>query len=358
MVAEARIVDPGQTGDDPDGTVIEILDGNLALDASANVRSTVDLTTNGVRMWNKSPAGLINPYGPELWVRRGVQYGNGAREWVSLGYHRIYSVGQDVAPDGPLRLDARDRMSGLIDARMLAPRQFTAAASVESLVTSLVHEVMPTAVIEYDFEPHDVKLNRAVVVEEDRYAALLDVVQSLGKVCYWDHAGKLQIRTPPNPLTPVYEVDSGRGGVMVKLSRTMSRDGMFNAVVAQGEAPDNKPPARGYARDMNPKSPTYYDGPFGRVPRYYRSPLITSPQQATQAARTLLTNALGLPHSADFSAIPNPALEALDPVRIRHRDGSEVHVIETLNVPLVANATLDGTTRDLTAVEIDDGELA
>lgn len=356
MVAEARIVAPGQTGTDPEGVTIQILSGDVRLDASADVRSTVDLTTSGVGMWPSSPSDLITPYGPELWVRRGIEYGNGQREWVSLGYHKIYSVEQDEAPDGPIRIAARDRMAGLVDARMLAPVQFNPNHTVRQFFDRLVLEVYPWAVIEYDFLPEAIAVNRTIVVEEDRYAALFDMARSLGRVMYWDHAGKLQIRKPPDVATPAYEVSYGRNGVLVEMSRSLTRDGVYNAVVAQGEAPDDKPPVRAVARDMNPVSPTYWYGPFGQVPRYYSSPFITNTEQAASAAAAMLARSIGLPYSVDFTAVPNPALEPLDRVRIRYRDGSTVHVVQTLTIPLTPSGAMEATTREQTNVAIEIGE--
>lgn len=356
MCVEARIVDPGQTGTDPAGAVIPLLDGDVRLDASAQVRSTVDISTDGYNKWAADASALLAPYGKELWVRRGIEYGNGQKEWVSLGYHRIYSVSQDDAPNGPIRIEARDRMAGLIDARMLVPVQFSPNHTVKQFYDRLVLEVYPWAEIEYDFDPTNIAVNRTVVVEEDRYGALLDMARALGRVMFWDHAGKLQIRKAPNPSKPVWEVSAGRGGVLVSLSRTLTREGVYNAVVAYGEAADDKPPVRAVARDMNPASPTYWFGPFGQVPRYYSSPLITTQDQASSAALAMLARSIGLPHQVDFSFVPNPALEPLDPVRVSTMSGSSIHVVETLTVPLTSQDPMSATTRQLAAGGLEAGE--
>lgn len=356
MCVEARVVEPGQTGTSPTGTVIPILDGDVRLDASAQVRSTVDLLTDGTNKWASDASALLAPYGKELWVRRGIEYGNGQREWVSLGYHRIYRAQQDDAPNGPIRLEARDRMAGLIDARMLHPVQFGPNHTIKQFFDRLVLEVYPWATIEYDFNPNAIAVNRTVVVEEDRYAALLDMSRALGRVIYWDHAGKLQVRKAPDPKSPVWEASSGRGGVLVRLSRTLTREGVYNAVVAYGEAADDKPPVRAVARDMNPISPTYWFGPFGQVPRYYSSPLITTSDQAASAALAMLARSIGLPHQIDFSFVPNPALEPLDPVRVSTRLDSSIHVLETLTVPLTSQEPMSATTREMAPGGLEAGE--
>lgn len=352
MVVDARVCTSFQTGVDPEGTTIPILEGDVSLDASADIRATLDLTTDGTG-WATQPGQPLTPYGNEIFVRRGVDLGGGTREWVSQGYFRIYAADQDDAPDGPVRIAARDRMSGLVDARMTSPVQFHASHTVAQVFDRLVLEVYPAAVITYDFTPTAVAVNRTIVVEEDRYAALRDLAFSLGRVMYFDHAGVLQVRTAPDPMVAVFNVDAGRDGVLVTLARSLNRDGAYNAVVATGEAPDDKDPPRAVARDMNPDSPTYWNGPFGKVPRFYTSPFVTTQGQAITAAQQMLRRVLGIPYNVDFSAVPNPALEPNDPIRINYAGGSELHILDKLTVPLSAEAPLAGTTRQQGADDIE-----
>lgn len=355
MVAEARVVPPGQTGIDPDGVEIEIIDGDVQLDSTADIRSTVDLTTNGYRRWSSDPGALLSPYGPELWIRRGVETRAGLVEWIELGYHKIYSIEQDRSPDGPIRIEARDRMAGIKEALMIKPRQFGSGATVNSFFTTLVHEIYPTVGITFDFDATTTAIGRTVIVDEDRYGALLDLARAQGKVFFFDHLGNVQVKSPPNPAEPVFVVDQGRGGVFISGSRRLTRDGIFNAVIATGEAPDNKPPARAVARDMNPKSPSYWNGPFGKVVTTYSSPLLHSAGQAATAALNKLARTLGRPYSVDFSAVPNPALEPLDPVRIRTREGSEIHALEKITIPLIEDVPLSASTLEQTGINIEIG---
>src|SRR5690606_40052531 len=98
----------------------------------------------------------------------------------------------------------------------------------------------------------------------------------------------------------------------------LSRDGVYNAVVARGEGADTETPIQAVVVDDDPDSPTYWHGPFGQVPRFYASPLITDVAQAKSAAASLLKRSLGLPYSVSFGTIVNPALEPLDPIRITY----------------------------------------
>lgn len=347
MVARARIVEPGQHGADPDGIDIPILSGStVLLDASADVRSTLDLVTDGA-WWPSSASDPLTPYGNELHIRRGIVTSGSTIEWVSLGYYRIDTVEQDRGPDGPIRVTGRDRMASIVDARLTEPLQIPATTQVGDAVERLVLEVLPDAVIEWDDSTDTRPLGRSILVEEDRYAALRDIVTSYGKIAYWDHRGVLVIQTPPDPTQPVYVVDHGARGVLTRISRRLSRQNVYNAVVAIGEGADTATPVRAVAVDSHPLSPTRWDGPFGRVPRFYSSPLITSLDQAHAAARSILIRESGLPYSIEVGLVPNPALEPYDPIRVRYPGRSERHIIDRLTIPLTADGVMTGATRQL-----------
>jgi len=343
-----------QTGTTPTGTTITILDGEVALDGTADIRSTLDLTTDGGRRWPRAAADLLAPYGTEIYVERGVRYSDELVEWVGLGYFRVEALEQPNPPDGPIRIAASDRMAGIIDGRLMTPAEFLAGTAVGTVVSTLVTEVYPDAVIEWDDATDAQTLQRTITEQENRFAVLDDVIRAYAKIWYWDHRGVLAIKAVPDPTTPVWEVAAGAGGVLLEAPRRLSRRGVYNAVVASGEGTDTADPARGVAIDNNPASPTYFYGRFGPVPRFYSSPVLSTNTQAASAAESILRRAVGLPYSIDLTAVPNPALEPWDPVRTRANpsEGSEVHVMETLRIPLTNRAAMAGTTREQTVVLI------
>lgn len=354
--ARARVVEPGLTGLNPDGVEIPVITGDVAMDAKAEVRSTLDLSTKGVDvsgngMWPSYASDLLAPYGNEIFVERGTIFG-GITDWVPLGYFRIYTPEQEDPPDGPIRVAGRDRMSAVIDGKLLNPVQFTASRTRESVVEQLVSQVLPGVEIEWD-SGGTVTLGRTLVAEQDRYEFLNNLVTSAGKIWYFDARGALVIKTPPSTASPVWDVDHGENGVLVELSRDLTREGIFNGVVATGEGSDMSTPARSVAVNANTRSPTYWYGGFGQVPTFYSSPFLTTKAQAFSAASSLLARSLGAPYVVEFGSIVNPALEVLDPIRViypdkaRSRgDSTELHIIERLTVPLSAEQAQSGTTRE------------
>jgi hypothetical protein len=351
-VFRARVCTTFQTGTNPVGTEITIEGGDVQSSTTAEIRSTLNLTTT--ESWPATATDLLAPYGHEIYVERGIRYGNGQSEWVGLGYFRIDTPEQDQAPDGPIALSCPDRMAGIVDGRFLAPRQFTATTTRAALVSTLITEVYPAAVIEWDDVPLSAQQIGRSVVGEDRAALLRDVLTSLGKVGYFDHRGLFVIKTPPAVTgAAAWTIDAGADGVMVQMSRALTREGVHNVVVATGEAADTSTPVRAVVADLNPASPTRYGGPFGPVPRFFSSPFITTTAQATSAATALLRQSLGLPYQVDLDSIPNPALEPYDVLEVKYPKRSrspvlrtEVHAVDQVTIPLTPNAAVKLKTRE------------
>ncbi|PSK90577.1 uncharacterized protein DUF5047 [Haloactinopolyspora alba] len=351
MAARARVLTTYQTGSDPDGVEVGIIDGEVSGDATAAIRHELDLTT---------PArtdDLLTPYGNEIYVERGVSLRSGAVEWVGLGYFRIWEASQDGDSDQPVGIAAKDRMAGIMDARLEAPVQYLASNDLGFVFTDLVQAVYPSALVAFDDSASET-LGRNTVVEKDRYAFLRDLAAAYGKVFYVDHTGVFRVETPPDPTVPLLTVAGGRGGVLLELSTELYRDGVYNAVIAEGEGTDDKPPVRAVVRDENPQSPTYYFGTYGKVPRFYSSQFIRLGTQAHRAARSILRQNLGLPYSADLSAVPNPALEVLDPISVRDRDTAQerTYVVKESTIPLTAQGAMTATmTEQVDFIGGDDG---
>lgn len=351
-VFRARVCTTFQVGTDPAGVEISVLGGNVKSSASADIRSTLELTTS--EAWPRLPSDLITPYGNEIYVERGIAYGNGRTEWVGLGYFRIETPEQDEVPDGVITLSGSDRMAGIRDARFLAPRQFPALMARGDMVNLLIREVYPDALVVWDDEVLAAgSIGRTIITEDDRLGCLQDLLTSVASVGYFDHRGVFVVKPAPTVTgAPVFDVDAGTGGVLVSMSRSLTREGIYNVVVATGEAGDTAAPARGVVANLDPRSATYYYGRFGPVPMFYSSPFLTTNAQAVQAAKALLRRQLGLPYQVDLTAIPNPALEPGDVVRVRYPRRSrsrslltEPHLLDEVTIPLDAASPVALKTR-------------
>jgi hypothetical protein len=132
-VSRALLLTSTQFGATPAGIELPILDGDVKLAAVADVKSTLELTVPG-DFWAQN-----QPYGAEIWVARGVKFGDGTEELVPLGYFRIDDIEQDDAPYGPVRLSCSDRTSQIKQNRVLYPFQVPVGYTHRQLFERLVN---------------------------------------------------------------------------------------------------------------------------------------------------------------------------------------------------------------------------
>lgn len=356
MVARATLVSPGQVGVEPIGVAIPgvsdegripILSGDVTVDTTADVQGTLDLTT--IYPWPTDPTDPGTPYGQEIYVERGVKYGNGITEWVGLGYFRIDRIEQLRVPDGAIRVMASDRMAMVRDGRTVTPVQFSAAASVGAVIDFVIGEVVPGLVTVYEsgFDAYTLTLGAEHILTEDRLKFVQELFASYGMYAYFDYAGRLQVKSVPDltKAIPVWEINSGARGVLVEMKRTISREGVYNIVVARGEPVGELPPVQAVAQDDNPASPTYVGGAFGEVPTFYSSSFMTTVSQCQTAALAKLAKVTGLPYGVSLGTVPNPALEGWDVVTVAYPGGSETHVIDRITYGLASDGSMGIDTR-------------
>lgn len=347
----AVAVDGYQDGVTPTGVELKVIDGSVELDATADIRGAGSVTL--AEAWPTVRNLSLAPFGAEVFLARGIDLGGAGVLWAALGYFRISEIDQSDAERGPVGLTLEDRMSTIIDSRFTSPRQWLQGTTVGAIVDEIVLEIYPNATIVYDDDSNLSQLGRSLIAEESRYEVLITLATGLGKIVYWNGEGKLVFESVPDEDVPVWVVNAGPGGVMVKANRSLSRDGVYNAVVVTGEGADEITPVRAIAYDAQESSPTFFGGPFGRVPRFYSSPFITTQSQAEGAAVSLLRKSLGAPYDVGVSAVPNPALKPYDAIRVVYNDGTrEMHVVERVTIPMTNDAALAIATRQSTIVHV------
>lgn len=341
-VFRARIVEPGQTGVTPVSLgEVSIVQGDVLFDTKADVNGTIDIVVD--LPWPVEHTDLGTPYGRELFIERGVEYGAGTREYVSLGYFRIDSISQERSDRAFVRLTGSDRMASLRDARPLAPRVYAAGTSVAAVVQDVLADAITSPVTVFDWTATSSLLTTDHIMTDDRIKFLRELLTSYGKVFYFDYAGRFVAKTQPTSASAtVFTVNAGRNGVLCSISRAVSRDGVYNAVVATGESIGEAAPVRSVVYDAVSTSPTFFFGPFGRVPRFFASSFMTTVQQCYDAGTALLAQSTGLPYVVDLGIVPNPALEGWDVIRVEYSDQSapEIHIVDTIRYPLSVDESM------------------
>lgn len=336
----------------PVETPVPISAGTVTADRGQLVRRTCDITVPGREWLSEDPNHILSPYGGMLRIRRGVTYPDRSRELVDLGVFVIQSAQIDYRV-GQVTINAADLMSRLVDDRFEAPRKPPTGTSSTRAVLDLIQETIPDAILTVSPDVTDRNYRGTAVFEEDRAQAAVDIAATLGADVWADPDGTFQIAaTPTIDDPPVVTLSSGPGGVLVSAAADLTRDGVYNAVVARSEPTDpDATPLTVTVRDQHAGSPTFYGGPFGRKPRFYSSPLFNDLAQVRAAATALLAKSIGLARSINLSAVPDPRLEPGDVIALWYGGLTETHIIDAVSIPLTAEGDLTAATRVATGTE-------
>lgn len=352
----AKILTDFQTGVQPTGIEIPVFDGSVSFDATSDVLARLDgLET----LADFSEDSDLTPYGNEVFVERIVHYGDASSESVSLGYYRINTSIKDPVTTGSIQLTGSDRMAQIIDSRLPTARSFPPGTLLEDIFEELIKDVYPHATIEFDHMPGAFSIARTHVAERDRYKFLRDLATARGLIFYFDHRGILVLKELPTATNPVFNINAGEDGVLVSAAHEMSREQVYNGVVAFGEGTDDMPPVSALVVDNNHLSKTYWFGRFGKIPRFFFSSFLETEEQCVSAATKILLDAVNLPYRIDLTMSPNYALEPRDLVSINSPGQPQrIQAIQTLNIPFsVSRPIRIISDRKITAEQIEIGQL-
>lgn len=149
----------------------------------------------------------------------------------------------------------------------------------------------------------------------------------------------------PSQPPAVWNFNAGEGGVLVSAKRGVARTGVANFISVTGKSNGVNQTPVGYAWDSDSRSPTFWGftqnsgelqpSLFGSNVVNLQNDLLTTPAECTAYATAQLGQYLGMARSLDFTAVPNPALDAGDVVTVVYRNGArEFHIMDSFQLPL------------------------
>lgn len=326
----------------PIATDMEISDGTVTINSGTGVRRTLDLTIADRTLWN-----TLDVIGVEIWVYRGIRYPSGDQEWVPLGRFSLDSQSISVAPSGGIQVSsAPDRWARVQRAQFEQPTSSVATNTIKAEISRLVTTAISGLTVTTTATRNDVV--GPMVWDQDRSAAIVDLATSIGAEAYFNVNGNLIIADAPLlSAYPSWTVDASQSGVLISGDRIRDRQRTYNVIVAYPSSVSGSAPyAPVVVADTDPTSRTYVSGPFGRVPYRYTSPAMTTSAQATVAAKALLNRVKAVNAQLNVEAVVNPALDRGDVITVLTPDGtSEIHLIDSLTIPLSVSGTQQITTR-------------
>lgn len=327
-----------------------LVEGTVTVDAGQSVRRSyaASFATPSAFPGLTDTAGPFAPYGTQHRVWRGVVYPNGAREWVQLGVFRLDNPGVPLEV-GVLKVAGSDLSRQVQDNRLQTPAGTITTNTVPVEIARYLRGAMGGPWPVRDLTGN-VSLAPAVTWDRDRWAGISDLALSIGAEIVFGVDGTALIQNVPQVTNSiVWTVNYNE--IMITGSRELDRSQTYNCVVATGERTDNVAPARAVAYDLNASSPTYVgspigSGPFGLVPAFYSSPALSTNTACQKAADTILGRVRGMTRRVSFDCVPNPAVDVGDVLRVNLPNGSsEVHIVDSLQIPLGVEGTMRVTTR-------------
>ena len=172
----------------------------------------------------------------------------------------------------------------------------------------------------------------------DAWQDIQELAQAVGCEVFFDPAGVFVFRPIPDPRygDAVWEFDEDANPLVTEAERELSDEPVRNYIVVKGESTSSKNPVTAFAFDNDPSSPTYVAGRLGKRTARLTFPLITTQEQAQAAADGVLFNSLGLADQVTITAVPMPALEPGDVIKVNVADvkASGTYLINQVTTPL------------------------
>lgn len=247
---------------------------------------------------------------------------------VPLGLFRIDEVG--LERENVFTLDADDYGSVLEVARLEEPEGVSAGTDPAAFIERLAVEGYPR-LAGVDLPPTDLTLPQLLLDERaGRFTALRRAARAVGWLLEFtiDRVDPVLVARPlvteAGSREPVwaFAVDvPDRERNIVDSSEEATAAGVYNVFIVEGEGDDPEDPPRGKA--VITSGPLSVDE-IGRRPTWRAFPFARTDAMALAAARTYAAGAGQLDREPELVALPNPALQPLDPIAYQQESGDPV----------------------------------
>lgn len=315
---------------------IPIADGTESRDRSLNIPEQVSLTLPRRHRgfdWSPGtdPMHPLAAYGQQLRIDFGVDIGGGQTEWINRGWFLITESSTD---HDTVSVTCAGLLSLIDEAKLVAPFQPSSADTLATIIRALVEPALTTI---FDGTLTDRAVPIGMQWDTDRLAAVVEVLNAWPADATVTEDGYLFIGPITDSGSPVLAVtDDPATGTVIQWQGGSSRDGAFNAVVAQGEDSAGNQ-IQGVVYDLDSASPYFYGGAFNPfpVPYSYQSSLLTTVSQCrSSAAATLKRLRRTSARRLSVTMVPHPGLVTGDIVTVTGAGLTAAScVIETLSLP-------------------------
>lgn len=317
---------------------LPVVDGRLTVDRSGKTwrSADVDVAIEALGTAGRDALERLTVQSGEIELRAGVEFADGETEEILLARMRVDSLE---------RTDSAIARLGAFDYALMLDEHPVDPATGSKIPAGTDWRDAVRTLIEDTFTWKPCGIDDMLIVDPytpawpipeqswdntNRLAAILE--WAIAKDCDFFNApnGQFVLRPKRDNGTPVWDVNTGEGGVLIRSTQRFEREQQYNAVAVSFDAPDAAYESiRAFVVNDDPYSPTRWGGPFGkRVLVLSGIPLDNVNDAQAVAIRKLKENS-GATRALSLETLRNPALLPGDVIVVNHPmiDG-ERHVIE------------------------------
>ena len=333
---------------------LDVTSGDIAVDGTASIRRSlaIKLTDPSGTLVPRTAKDLLDPRtGNELRVFRGIVLGTKYAtmeaavpsqniEWVPLITARLTNPnitenasGLEISITGYDRARAVQRVQW-VD-RYFVPYNTTVPAAIRAL---LLNRVSTLSIITAASAQLIYGKWFGLDGQSDPWKDAMSLAELAGWKLRVDPMGVVYAGPIPDPNLQIadWSYVEGTDCMVTDYSRDLSEDQTYSGVIITAESIAAGTSFQGVAWDTDINSPTYYLGPFGKIPFRKTITGIGTQIDADAAAAAELIKVKGLSEKVSITAVPNPALDADDVIRVtRSRLGIDAYyVVESITQPI------------------------
>lgn len=317
---------------------LPVVDGSVTIDRSGKTWRSADLTiaVDALGTTSRDALEKLTVQSGEIELYAGITFEDNSTEEILLGRMRIDSM--ELNDSASARISAFDYALMLDEHPVDPPTGATIPAGTDwrTAIRKLIEDTFTWTPcgMESIFVVHpDVPawpIPETTWDYSNRLSAILEWAEAKECDFYNLPDGRFCLAPKTDAGEPVWTVDSGDTGVLVRAVQKFARESQYNAVAITFDAPDTEYVSlRGYARDENPYSPTRWGGPFGKRVLVLSGIPAANEAEAEAIVKRKLKENLGATRALSLTTVRNPALVPGQVIVVDHPDiESERHVIE------------------------------
>lgn len=254
--------------------------------------------------------------------------------------------------DGLVAVPLESRGVEALRAAFIVPWAATNGNQARSEMTQILRNVDPTWAVEVD-NARTTLIPEGLVWEESRGQALDQLAQGANLIWQPNRTGGFTIFDNPYSIGPVLGSEvtlflrDGEDGVLTRIRKTTSREGIWNSVTVVTERVNNVEPIRVTAYDGDPASATYWGGLFGKQNLVIKNQTPSDLAGSQLLALRILRQSLAQQRSFQISIPHMPLLDPGDVFALWYQDVVYSLVCESVSYSGSGDEPTNITAREL-----------